>query len=108
MIEELISNKSFNCRICLWTFESESELNIHNYLEHVIINHAEHKKIVQDTQVHHANIHLVNSNNLIRSKSISQSRDEIESEVYDEFLSIESLREEDMYQNMNRRKQHDS
>jgi hypothetical protein len=87
---------SFNCRICLWTFESESELNIHNYLEHMIINHAEHKKI-EDTciaQVYHTNIHLVNSNNLIGSKSISQSRDEIESEVYDKFWSTKSLRED--------------
>lgn len=48
MIEELISNYSFNCRICLWTFENELELNIHNYLEHMIINHAEHMKIVED------------------------------------------------------------
>jgi hypothetical protein len=44
-------------------------------------------------------------------KSVSQSRDEIESEVYDKFLSTESLREEDMYQNMfctsqDRRKQY--
>lgn len=37
----------------------------------------------------------MNSNNLTDSKSISQSRDEIEAEVYDEFLSTESLEEED-------------
>lgn len=29
----------FNCKICLWTFESESELNIHDYLEHMIIKY---------------------------------------------------------------------
>jgi hypothetical protein len=98
MIEELISNHLFNCRICLWLFESESELNIHNYLEHMIINHAEHKKIVKDTciaQVHHTNIYLVSSNYLIDSTSVSKSRDEIESEVYDKFLSTESLNGED-------------
>jgi hypothetical protein len=39
-------------------------------------------------------IHLMNSNNLTNRKSISQSRDEIESEVYDKFWSTKSLREE--------------
>ncbi len=94
MTDEIISNHSFNCRICLWTFESESELNIHNYLEHMIINHAEQKRIVKDTciaQVYHAKMHLVNSSNSNGSKSISQSRDEIESEMYDKSLSTESL-----------------
>lgn len=37
----------------------------------------------------------MNSSNLTDSKSISQSRDEIEAEVYDEFLSTELLEEED-------------
>jgi hypothetical protein len=62
----------------------------------MIINHAEHKKIedISIAQVYHTNVHLVNSNNLIGSKSISQSRDEIESEVYDKFWSTESLREQ--------------
>ncbi len=32
------SNKeAFLCGICLWTFETETELGIHNYLEHLIM-----------------------------------------------------------------------
>lgn len=27
----------FLCEICLWTFETDTELTIHNYLEHLII-----------------------------------------------------------------------
>ena len=27
-----------NCEICLWSFGTKSELDIHNYLEHLIIN----------------------------------------------------------------------
>ena len=49
MIDEPISNQSFNCRICLWVFESESELKIHNYLEHMIITHTIPVKIAEDT-----------------------------------------------------------
>jgi len=26
----------FECKICLWLFESKDELRIHNYLEHMI------------------------------------------------------------------------
>lgn len=29
--------EDFLCEICLWTFETDNELNIHNYLEHLII-----------------------------------------------------------------------
>lgn len=29
--------KTFVCKICLWTFETETELGIHNYLEHLIM-----------------------------------------------------------------------
>ncbi len=43
------SASTFGCRICLWVFESKSELDIHNYLEHMIINHLEeHKRNVED------------------------------------------------------------
>lgn len=38
---------------------------------------------------------MVSSNNLKDSKSILQSRDEIESEVYEKFLSTESPNGED-------------
>lgn len=31
-------NYPLECRICLWIFESKSELEIHNYLEHMIMN----------------------------------------------------------------------
>ena len=41
-------NYPLECRICLWIFESKSELEIHNYLEHMIMNHAEHNRIIQD------------------------------------------------------------
>ena len=34
--------------MCLWVFENESELEIHNYLEHMKINHAIHKRIAED------------------------------------------------------------
>jgi len=27
----------FSCNECLWMFETEVELNIHNYLEHLIM-----------------------------------------------------------------------
>jgi hypothetical protein len=37
------SSSIFGCRVCLWVFESGSELEIHNYLEHMIINHSEHE-----------------------------------------------------------------
>ena len=50
MIHEPMSNQSFNCTTCLWVFETGSELEIHNYLEHMIINHAKPRKIGQDTK----------------------------------------------------------
>ena len=31
------NKKAFLCEICLWTFETEIELGIHNYLEHLIM-----------------------------------------------------------------------
>jgi hypothetical protein len=37
------SSSAFGCGVCLWMFESKSELEIHNYLEHIIINHSEHE-----------------------------------------------------------------
>jgi hypothetical protein len=42
------STSTFNCGICLWVFESKSELDIHNYLEHIAINHIEHRKNIED------------------------------------------------------------
>ncbi len=30
-------SKVFSCNVCLWTFESEEELDIHNYLEHLVM-----------------------------------------------------------------------
>jgi len=30
------STCTFDCGICLWVFESKSELDIHSYLEHMI------------------------------------------------------------------------
>ena len=30
-------NEAFLCENCLWTFETETELGIHNYLEHLIM-----------------------------------------------------------------------
>ena len=42
----------FNCEICLWAFETNSELDIHNYLEHLTINRVSLSSgIVQDAQV---------------------------------------------------------
>ena len=38
------SASTFGCRVCLWVFESKSELDIHNYLEHMIITHLEYEK----------------------------------------------------------------
>jgi hypothetical protein len=46
-MKEPISNQSYSCRICLWIFESGSELEIHNYLEHMIINQM-HKRTTED------------------------------------------------------------
>jgi hypothetical protein len=37
----------FNCEICLWTFETKSELDIHNYLEHLIVNSEQPNRIVR-------------------------------------------------------------
>ena len=47
-MKESITISSVGCRICLWKFESELELDIHNYLEHMMINHAEHKRFLED------------------------------------------------------------
>jgi len=42
----------FNCEICLWAFETNSELDIHNYLEHLIINRvSQPSRIVQDVRL---------------------------------------------------------
>jgi hypothetical protein len=40
-----------NCEICLWSFGTKSELDIHNYLEHLIINGVQPSIIVQDVRV---------------------------------------------------------
>jgi hypothetical protein len=37
------SSSTFSCGVCLWVFETKSELEIHNYLEHIKINHSEHR-----------------------------------------------------------------
>jgi hypothetical protein len=42
---------TFDCRICLWIFESKSELDIHNSLEHMIINHVEHERNIEDPPI---------------------------------------------------------
>ena len=39
-------NLEFICELCLWTFETESELDNHNYLEHLIMKHG--RKRFQD------------------------------------------------------------
>jgi hypothetical protein len=38
------STSTLGCRVCLWEFESKAELDIHNYLEHMIITHLEDKR----------------------------------------------------------------
>lgn len=38
------STSTFDCRVCLWAFEGKWELDIHNCLEHMIINHLEERK----------------------------------------------------------------
>jgi hypothetical protein len=48
------SSSRFNCEICLWPFETNSELDIHNYLEHLIIDRVSGcspSRIVQDVRV---------------------------------------------------------
>jgi hypothetical protein len=43
------SSSTSDCRVCLWVFESKSELDIHNCLEHMILTHLEeHKRNVED------------------------------------------------------------
>jgi hypothetical protein len=42
---------TFECRVCLWMFETKSELDIHNYLEHMTINHLEHKRNLEDRPI---------------------------------------------------------
>ncbi len=39
-----VSASTFDCRVCLWVFESKSEFDVHNSLEHMITNHVEHKR----------------------------------------------------------------
>lgn len=40
---------TFGCRVCLWAFETKSELDFHNFLEHMVITHLEeHKRKVED------------------------------------------------------------
>jgi len=41
------SSSHFNCEICLWTFETKSELDIHTYLEHLIIKSEQPNTIVR-------------------------------------------------------------
>jgi len=36
--DEESNKEAFLCEICLWTFETEVELSVHNYLEHLIMN----------------------------------------------------------------------
>ncbi|MFZ0896093.1 MAG: hypothetical protein WAZ77_16475, partial [Candidatus Nitrosopolaris sp.] len=46
------SSYHFDCEICLWAFETNSELDIHNYLEHLTINRVSLSSgIVQDARV---------------------------------------------------------
>jgi len=40
-----------DCEICLWCFGTKSELDVHNYLEHLIINDVRQSRIVQDVRV---------------------------------------------------------
>jgi len=40
-----------DCEICLWCFGTKSELDVHNYLEHLIINDVRQSTIVQDVRV---------------------------------------------------------
>lgn len=40
-----------NCEICLWSFGTKSELDVHNYLEHLIINGVQPSRIVESVQV---------------------------------------------------------
>jgi hypothetical protein len=40
-----------DCEICLWSFGTKSELDVHNYLEHLIINGVRPSRIVQDVRV---------------------------------------------------------
>jgi hypothetical protein len=36
MVQE---SSQFICERCLWTFEKEAEMDVHNYLEHLIMKH---------------------------------------------------------------------
>ena len=40
-----------NCEICLWSFGTKSELDVHNYLEHLIINGVQPSRIVENVRV---------------------------------------------------------
>jgi hypothetical protein len=42
-------NSRFSCKLCLWTFETEAELDNHNYLEHMIIKHS--RKSSSDSRI---------------------------------------------------------
>jgi len=56
-----------DCEICLWCFGTKSELDVHNYLEHLIINDVRQSTIVQDVRViTHGWIKLWNSFSLAR------------------------------------------
>jgi hypothetical protein len=39
--DEESNKKVFLCNICLWTFETETMLDIHNYLEHLIMKNVQ-------------------------------------------------------------------
>jgi len=41
----------FNCEICLWAFGTKYELDIHNCLEHLIINGVQSTRTVLDDRV---------------------------------------------------------
>lgn len=45
------STSTLDCKICLWVFENKSELDIHNCLEHMIINNIKHKGSMEDPSV---------------------------------------------------------
>ena len=47
-MSQLLQAMPIDCGVCLWEFESKSELDIHNCLEHMIINHVEHKRNIKD------------------------------------------------------------
>ena len=42
------SKETFLCEICLWTFKTETELAIHNYLEHLIMKRDDIRNNYED------------------------------------------------------------